>query len=248
MKSVLRLLPLAALLLCLPAFAADKKRPAVEPPRVIDSGTFGIFVGGKRVASEKFEITQENDGSVTRSDVKVDDGASHAEQKSVLQLSPSGDLRHYAWTEISPGKATATVDPDNQFLIERMLPTGLEKPIERPYILSPSTAILDDYFFSQRELLAWRYLGSNCKPNADGRVECKLGKAEFGALIPRQRTSVLVSVQYAGKEKIDVHGKEVELDRFNLEGEGIDWALWLDSAHMLQRVVIAGESTEVVRD
>ena len=248
MKSVLRYLPLAALLVSLSAFPADKKKPSTDPARLIDSGTFGIFVGGKRVASEKFEITQESDGSVTRSDLKVDDGGNKAEQKSELQLSPNGDIRHYAWNEVSPGKATATVDPDNQFLIERLLPSPADKPIERPYILSPSTAILDDYFFSQRELLAWRYLGTSCKPDASGQSECKLGKTEFGALIPRQRTSVLVSMQYAGKEKISLHGKEVELDRFNLQGEGIDWALWLDSSHMLQRIVIPADGTEVVRD
>lgn len=248
MKSVLRYLPLAVLLLSLSAFPANKKKPTTESARLIDSGSFGIFVAGRRVATEKFQITQEEDGSITRSDLKVDDGSNKAEQKSELQLSPTGDIRHYAWNEVSPGKATATVDPDNQFLIERMVPSPTDKPIERPYILSPSTAILDDYFFSQRELLAWRYLGSSCRPDSKGQVQCKLDKTEFGALIPRQRTSVLVSVQYAGKEKINLHGKEVDLDRFNLQGEGIDWAMWLDSSHMLQRIVIAGDGTEVVRD
>jgi hypothetical protein len=247
MKFVPRLLPLAALLISLSVFAADKKKPT-EPTRVIDSGSFGIFVAGRRVATEKFEISQEADGNTTRAELKVDDGGNQAEQKSVLRLSATGDLQHYGWQELKPGKSEATVDPDNQFLMERLMPAPNEKPIERPFILSPSTAILDDYFFSQRELLAWRYLGTSCKSNPGGEIQCKLGKVDFGALIPRQRTSVLVSMQYAGREKVTLHGKQVELDRFNLQGEGIDWALWLDSAHMLQRVVIAADGTEVVRD
>ncbi|MGH9525005.1 MAG: hypothetical protein ACRD3E_20960, partial [Terriglobales bacterium] len=173
---------------------------------------------------------------------------SKADQKSELQLSSTGELRHYSWAELSPGKAEATVDPDNQFLIEHMIPAPNDKPIDQPFILPPSTAILDDYFFSQRELLAWRYLGSNCSPDASGNTECKLGKVDFGALIPRQRASVLVSMQYMGKERVMIHGKPMELDRFNLLGDGIDWALWLDNSHLLQRVVITSDGTEVVRD
>ncbi|MGH9523212.1 MAG: hypothetical protein ACRD3E_11845, partial [Terriglobales bacterium] len=78
MKSVLRLLPLAALLLCSVVVpAADKKKPS-DTARVVDSGTFGIFVNGRRVASEKFEIAQQNDGNITRSELKVNDGSSKA--------------------------------------------------------------------------------------------------------------------------------------------------------------------------
>lgn len=247
MKSVLRLLPLAALLVCSLVVFADKKKPS-DTGRIVDSGTFGIFVNGRRVATEKFQIAQQSDGNVTRSELKVNAGDSKAEQKSELELSPSGELRRYTWSEVSPGKAQAVVEPDNQFLIEHMTPSPSDKPIDQPYILPPSTAILDDYFFSQRELLAWRYLGSNCSPDRAGNTECKLGKAEFGALIPRQRASVLVTMQYMGKERVMIHGKPVELDRFNLQGDGIDWALWLDNSHMLQRVLIPSDGTEVVRD
>ncbi len=59
---------------------------------------------------------------------------------------------------------------------------------------------------------------------------------------------MLVTLEYVGKEKVTIRGQQVELDRFNLEGDGIDWAMWLDDAHKLQRVVIASDATEVVRD
>ena len=246
MKLAVRILPLLALLCAsLLCSAADKKN---QPQTIVDSGTFGIFVRGQRVGSEKFEIAQQADGNVTRAELKVDDGANKAVQKTELQLSGAGELRHYSWNEISPGKATATVDPDQQFLMERITPSPSEKAIDQPFILPASTVILDDYFFSHRELLAWRYLGSNCGPAANGQIECKLTKTQFGILIPRQRTSALVTMEYAGKEKVMLRGQQVELDRFNLEGEGIDWALWFDGAHKLQRVVIASDSTEVVRD
>jgi hypothetical protein len=247
MKLVVRTLPLIMLLASsLLTYGADKKTPAAV--NVVDAGTFGIFIGGRRVATETFQIAQQGDGNVTRAELKVEDGTNKAVQKTELQLTGSGELRHYAWNEISPGKAQATVDPDAQFLMERISPSPQEKSIDQPFILPASTAILDDYFFSQRELLTWRYLGSNCSKNASGQIECKLTKAQFGALIPRQRASVLVTMEFVGREKVMIRGQQVELNRFNLQGEGLDWALWLDESHKLQRVLIASDATEVVRD
>lgn len=247
MKCAVRFLPLVALLFT--SFlspAADKKPQA--PTKIVDSGSFGIFVKGQRVATEKFEIAQQGDGNITRAELKVDDGANKALQKAEMQLTASGELRHYSWNELSPGKAQATVDPDQQFLMERIVPSPSEKPIDQPFVLPTSTAILDDYFFSQRELLTWRYLGSNCAQNMSGQTQCKLAKAQFGALIPRQRVSMLVTVEFIGREKVTIRGQEFELNRFNLTGDGIDWAMWFDNTHKLQRVVIASDFTEVVRD
>lgn len=246
MKLAVRILPLFILAASLLCIAADKKTPV--PAKVVDAGSFGIFVKGQRVATEKFEIAQQGDGNITRAELKVQDGANKAMQKSELQLSGNGELLHYSWNELSPGKAQATVDPDQQFLMERITPSPQEKSIDQPFILPTSTAILDDYFFSQRELLTWRYLGSNCGQLANGQVECKLTKSQYGALIPRQRASVLVTVEFVGKEKVMIRGQQHELNRFNLQGEGMDWAMWFDDGHKLQRVVIASDFTEVVRD
>ncbi len=247
MKSVVRRLPLLALLFAsILCTATDKKTQA--PAKVVDSGSFGIFVKGQRVGTEKFEIAQQGDGNITRAELKVDDGSNKAVQKTELQLNGVGELRHYSWNEVSPGKAQATVDPDQQFLMERIIPSPSEKPVEQPFVLPSSTAILDDYFFSQRELLTWRYLGSNCAQAMSGQTECKLAKAQFGALIPRQRVSMLVTVEFVGKEKVMIRGQEYDLNRFNLQGDGIDWAMWFDNTHKLQRVVIASDFTEVVRD
>ncbi len=243
MKSAVRSLPLLALLVCpLLSFAADKK----TPPNMVDSGSFGIFVQGRRVGTETFQIQQVGDGNVTRAELKVEDGSNKAVQKSELELTNTGALRHYSWTEVSPEKAQMTIDPENEFLMAKIT-SAQAKPVDQPFILPSTTAILDDYFFSHRELLAWRYLGAGCTPKA-GQTECKLSKSEFGALIPRQRAAVLVTMEFVGKEKVTIRGQEMQLDRFNLEGEGISWSLWLDDAHKLQRVVIAGDATEVVRD
>lgn len=239
-----RLFPVLLVVACVSAPALDKKTVAGN---VVDSGSFGVFVNGRRVATEKFEIEQHGDGNTTRSELKVEDGNTKALQKSELVMTASGLLRKYTWAELSPGKAEATVQPQDQFLVEHLVPGPSEKPIDQPFILPPSTVILDDYFFSHREVLAWRYLAGGCQQTGS-QTECKLLPARFGVLIPRQRASVLVNMEYVGKEKVRIRGEERDLNRFKLSGEGIDWALWLDDTYKLIRVLISGENTEVVRD
>ncbi len=227
------------------AWAGDKKA-AASSGQLVDSGSFGVFVNGKRVATETFQIEQLGDSSITKSEFKADDPAGKAVQNSELVMASNGDLRRYTWSELSPNKAQAVIEPQDQVLSQHITTAAAEKPVDQSYILPPSTAILDDYFFSQRELLAWRYLGANCRPDPNGG--CKLRRAQFGALIPRQRTSLLVNMEYVGRETVNIHGKKRELSRFNLQSEGMDWALWLDENYKLIRIYIAADSIEVVRD
>lgn len=226
-------------------FAADKKA-AAPAGKMVDSGSFGVFVNGKRVATETFHIEQMPDSSVVKSEFKTVDG-SKAVQTAELVIAANGELRRYTWNESSPGKASSVIEPQDQFLIQHINTGPADKPVEQPYILPPSTVILDDYFFSHREVLAWRYLAGNCRPDP-GTGACKLARAQFGALIPRQRTSMLVNMEFVGRETINVHGQKRELSRFNLQGDGLDWGVWLDEDYKLIRVYIAADAIEVVRD
>jgi hypothetical protein len=226
-------------------FAADKKT-AAPAGKMVDSGSFGVFVNGKRVATETFQIEQMPDSSIVKSEFKTEDG-SKAAQTAELVIAANGDLRRYIWNESSPGKASSVIEPQGQFLIQHISTGPADKPIDQPYILPPSTVILDDYFFSHREVLAWRYLAGNCRPDP-GTGGCKLRRAQFGVLVPRQRTSMLVNMEFVGRETVNVHGQKRELNRFNLQSDGMDWGLWMDEEYKLIRVYIAADSIEVVRD
>lgn len=245
MRLARRFALLFTMVIAVAGFAADKKA-AAPAGKMVDSGSFGVFVSGKRVATETFQIEQMPDSSIVKSEFKTVDG-SPAVQTAELVLAANGDLRSYTWNELSPAKASSVVEPQDQFLIQHIKTGPGDKPIDQPYILPPSTVILDDYFFSQREVLAWRYLAGNCRPDP-GTSGCKLPRAQFGALIPQQRTSMLVSMEYVGRETVNVHGQKRELNRFNLQSDGLDWGLWLDQDYKLIRVYIAADATEVVRD
>jgi hypothetical protein len=227
------------------ASAADEKAAGTQ---MVDSGSFGIFVNGRRVATETFSIHQNSGGNSIVSDFKSEAGSEKAEQKSEWQMSPNGDLLRYEWKEISPGQSQATVLPSQDFLTERFRAGPQDKELEQPFMLPASSSILDDYVFVQREVLAWKYLATSCKQDK-GALQCPLKQhVQFGALNPHARSSMSVTVEFAGREKVTIGGTEVELNRLDLKDESGSWTLWLDDQFKLQRILVAGENTEVLRD
>ena len=226
------------------AAAGDKKDSA----QMVDSGSLGIFINGRRIATESFSIQQTASGSSITSNFKTEEGVDKAAQTSDLQLTPSGDIRKYEWKEVSPGKSTATVAPSNDYLMERISNGSNEKPEEQPFLLPASTSILDDYAFIHRQVLIWRYLATTCKQEKDG-VKCPANqKTQFGAMNPHQRTSLPLTVEFSGRDKTSIRGTEREMNKFILRSEGGDWTMWLDDHFKLQRILIASDNTEVVRD
>lgn len=242
-----RMVGIGWLLLLLAAVAspAKDKEPAYQS---VDAGSFGVFMNGRRVATEKFSIQQNASGSVVTSEFKTDVATAPAVQSSELQLAPNGDLRKYEWKEVSPGKARAVITPNDNLLVERSTNNPQDKEEEHPFLLPLSTSVLDDYFFIHREILVWKYLATGCRQDK-GQVTCPQNQqVKFGAINPHQRASLLVSMAFTGKEKTPVHGVERELNHFLLKSDAGDWSLWLDDQFKLVRILVPGDNTEVVRD
>jgi hypothetical protein len=227
-------------LLCGPATARD----AAEKRHEVDAGSFAIFVNGQRIATETFRIEQGATSSTATSEFKSESGQ-RTVQRAVLQITAAGELRRYEWHEISPGKAEITVEPADQFILERVIPNPPAKPAEQPFVLPASTMVLDDYFFSQREILVWRYLAEAC----GGKLQqCRPGRTSFGVLVPQQRTTTVVTLQYTGIEKVNVGRNERELRRISLKAaEEDEWILYLDSNLKLVRIDIPGQKSQVLR-
>jgi hypothetical protein len=229
------------------ASAADKKdksKPA--PTQAIDSGSFGIFVKGQRVATETFHIEQQDTISVVKSQLKEISGGDSTSQKSELAMTSGGDLLRYEWSQASG--ASLSVVPENDFLKEIIMASATAKPSPQPFLMPNSTPILDNNFFIHREILAWKYLAvAPCKDD-NGHRQCQ--PSDFGVLVPQDHISMSVRMELVGREKITIHGKERELLRLNLSGEELQWALWVDdNDHFkLIRVAIPADNTVVDRD
>jgi hypothetical protein len=238
--------------LCMAAAAApapnEKERENKHEGTEIDSGSFGVFQNNHRVGTEKFTIYQTSYGSLTHSEFKTENASTDAAQTSDLQLTSNGEIRRYEWKEISPGKAQSTVVPNSDFLTQKWKATPQEKEQEQPYLLPVSTSILDDYFFVQRELLAWKFLGQSCKQDK-GQLECPLKqRAQFGTLNPHQHSPAPLSMEFLGREKISTKTGQQDLLKLELKTDASTWQLWLNDQFKVIRMVVVGENTQVDRD
>lgn len=228
-----------------PASAGTKSK---ETGKAVDEGSFGVFMEGKRVATETFSIHQDAGGSSIKSEFKTEAGTASAAQSSELLLGANGELKSYEWKESSPGQSHATLTPDQNFLIERYSSAPGEKTHEQPFMLPASTSIVDDYFFIQREVLLWKYLATSCKQD-NGQLACPFKQSvQMGTVNAHSRSSSPVSIQYAGREKVSIRGVERELIRLDTKSDVGEWTLWLDDQLKLQRILDVASNTEVIRD
>ena len=229
------------------AHASDKKDKAkTELQQTVDSGSFGVFIKGQRAATETFRIEQVDGASVIKSQVKDASGGDTNSEKSNLELTPNGELLRYEWSQTSGG--SLSVFPDNDFLKEKITASSTGKAAEQAFLLPASSPILDNNFFVHREVLAWKYLAvAPCK-DENGHRHCE--PADFGALVPQDRTSMSVRMELIGKEKVTIRGTERDLLRLNLHGDQFDWALWVDdNDHFkLIRIAIPADNTIVDRN
>lgn len=236
------LLTFAAVLLA--SDKKDKSKPSSN--QTVDSGSFGVFVRGQRVMTETFSVHQENGISVVKSHLQEAGNSSPINQKSDLEITSSGQLLRYDWSD---GTGSLTVGPNNDFLLEKISSSPSAKSAEQPFLMPNTSAILDNNFFIHRQVLAWRYLATNCQTETSS-LKCQQGPLEFGVLVPQDRTSLRVRIELVGREKVTIRGKERELLRLNLAGEEFSWALWVDEKDQFKliRVQIPDANTEVIRD
>ena len=238
---------IAVFFFVLTSFAlAEGKAAAAKSATIVDQGSFGIFQSGQRVGTEKFVIRQYPDSSVTSSELHVDapPAGANLDQSSELTLLPNGSLSRYVWKQLAPPHNTASIEPKDSSSTMRMVTDG--KSAEQPFFLTPDAFILDDYFFSTREVLLWRYLASSCKqrPGGDG---CDLIRARFPVVIPRRRISSEVYIEFKGYDDTPLNGRPQHLRHFVMQTDGPDWNLWLDANHKLLRISIPDNGTKVLR-
>jgi len=233
-------LPALVIMVSIPfAFAAK-----IPNAQVVDSGSFGVYLRGQRVATETFKIEQHASGSTVKSELKAQDGAT---QRSEMELTSRGDLVRYGWQELQPTRAEVAVVPKDEFLSETINMGTNQKTFTVPHLLSASTPILDDNFFLHREVLMWRYLASECESKPEG-LRCSTAPQQFGVLIPAQHTSGTVTIGFKDEEKISVKGKDVECNAFAMKTDNGDWLIYLDDQQKLVRIVAADVGLEVMRD
>jgi hypothetical protein len=228
------------------AAARSKDEKKHDTKQLVDSGAFDVMVKGQHVITEKFSIEEQSGISIVKAELKEIAGTDPV-QKSELEFTSLGNLLRYEWNDNSGG--SLSIMPDNDFLKEKITAPGSSKPAEQSFLMPSTSMILDNNFFVQREVMAWRYLALDCKSEG-GNLKCQQGPAEFGVVVPQERNSMSVRLELVGKEKVSIRGVQRDLLRVNLSGETFQWSLWLDDQDhfKLMRVSIPADDTEVVRE
>jgi len=216
---------------------------------VVDSGSFGILVNGKRVATETFKMEQKNNINRATSELKFAGDNVQATQNAEMEITSSGLLKKYTWKEVQPSKSQIVVEPtDDQFMVMHVSDGSDAPPKNFTHALTPATSILDDNFFSQMQVLTWKYMAMGCRPAASGKAECSWSPQKLAVLNPHQEQSTLVTMEYTGRQMVKLNGVMQELNGFSMQAETGQWKLWLNDDNKLVKVLIAGENTEVIRD
>jgi hypothetical protein len=251
----------AALLAAHGLDASDNQKPAEKlEAKVVDSGSFGIYLDGRRIGTETFKIEQRPEFSIATASVKVDDGKTKAEQTAEMRVSPNGDLRSYSWRASIPQVEESSVEAQKDILVEHIVPAD-QKKVDVPHVLPISTVILDDNFFSQREILLWRYLQTGCVwKEGQGRL---CAPSNYVILVPRQHAAINATMELVGIEKTTVKGVERQLNKMTLKTGGPNramsfsdqkdaepgqWLLWVDDQYKVMKMAVLGTNIEAVRD
>ena len=242
MHRVLRII--STLVLLAAAAMARSKSSDAPATNLVDEGTFAVFQNGQRVATEDFTVRQLATSSVAFAHLRLDSGGSTLEQTSELSLTPDGSLSRYELQQLSPGRRSATIAPSDQVLVMHTVADG--KSSDHTFLLTPTAFVLDDYVFSSREVLLWRYLATSCKQRESGDG-CDLVRARFPIVVPRRDTSGEVYVEFKGYDDTPLNGRPQHLRHFLIQTNGPDWHLWLDEKHKLLRISVPDSNIEVLR-
>src|ERR1700727_2364074 len=133
------------------AYASDKKdNPKPAAVKMVDSGSFGVFVRGQRVVTESFSVQQDNGVSIVKSHLQETANSVAAGQRSELQMTGTGELVRY---EGNDAAGSLVVPPKDEFLLEKITTGSSSKPAEQPFLMPNTSAILDNNFFFNAKCL-----------------------------------------------------------------------------------------------
>jgi len=200
---------------------------------VSDKGKLSIFLDGKTVGHEEFEIAPSEGGWTAKgsAELKVPDAANTIHVTGTLVLQPDGAPIRYNWTSQTDKTNGAQIVFANGIAKITLEMQGA-RPFEQELSFgSPLIAVLDDNLYHQYAILARLYDWS------------KRGAQTFPVLIPQELTPGTITAESTGSATSD--GKTYEGLRVNTSD--LEVLLLLDANHRLMRLEVPSAKVSVVR-
>ena len=230
--SALFVLLLTALAGALLAYAGQKKGPAGSV-FVADKGKFNIFLDGKSIGHEEFEIAPSGGSWVAKGVTHLSqEGSPAATVTGTLTLQPDGAPIDYEWSSQSDKTNGAHLVFSNGVAKMTLQMQGA-RPFEQDFTFnSPLIVVLDDNLYYQYDVLAHIYDWS------------RRGTQTFAVLIPQELTPGTITVDWAGA--VSAEGKSYE--GLKVVTSALEIVLYLDSNHRLMRLEVPSSKAAVVRE
>ncbi|UCC73073.1 MAG: hypothetical protein JSV86_00480 [Gemmatimonadota bacterium] len=214
-----------AVALTLPLVLGGARRMPGDPPDVIDSGTFTLYLSGTRIGEERFVIRWERAGSagpVFRAGAELNLKLDGSTMRISVALEALGSrcrpLRYEA--EINGSAATTIVGTfaRDRIRLDVRSPRGDEM---KEFLGHERVAVLDTHvahhYFFVTKLLA----GAN---SAEARI-----------IVPRDRNQQLVQVVDEGTEPVSIGSAEMQLRHIAIVSQtGPTRHVWLDGDRVIK--------------
>ena len=214
--------------------------PAAQalPSSVDDHGVFELFVEGRPVGTEKFEIRSGKDGVEAQAEIhlRVDQGGKTVDEKSYPSLTLNSKLYPVSYTWSQKGSQSSDLQADfrsSPAKTRYKTVTGQED--DRDFQLPPDVAVLDDNVVHHYQLIVNRYRWTSG------------GKQTFHVFIPQEAMPGDITVEEAGPEEVKVGETSLNLQHLVVTAELARIDLWVDGQQHLQRISIPEAHFEGVR-
>jgi hypothetical protein len=227
--ALLLFIALAGVLL---AFAGNKKGPAGSV-FVVDKGKLKIFLDGKSVGHEEFEIVPAGGNWIAKGTTHLSvEGSPAATVTGTLTLQPTGAPVSYEWTSQSDKTNGAHILFANGVAKMTIQMQGAH-PFEQDLTFnSPLVVVLDDNLYYQYAALARIYDWS------------RRGPQTFSVLVPQELLPGTITVNGAGP--LTSEGKSYE--GLKVTTNDLEVLLYLDSNHRLMRLEVPSSKAAVIRE
>jgi len=223
---------LAALLL-LAAGMNARTAPAASV-MAADKGKLKIFVDGKSVGSEEFEIVPESDSWIARgkAEVQGQDGGARVRVLSSLRLRPDGVPLAYEWSMEGGRKTGAHIVFEKGVAKITSEMEGSQPFQQEMNFETPKIAVLDNNLFHQYGVLARLY---------DWPAG---GVQTFPVIIPQDVTPGSLNVESLGPRSVNGHSYSA----LRVATSDLEVFVYVDASHRLMQVEVPSAKASIVRE
>jgi hypothetical protein len=230
---------LAATLLGLPVASPLRGQTSrVAAPDLSDQGTFEIFSAGKSIGSETFQIRSRSDRIEASGEghlkVEQDGKKFEVQTTSNLVLDAALDPLTYSWSQKGTQSSQLSIDFRSKLAHARYKQVNGQDD-RRDFRLDKDVIVLDDNVVHHYELALARY------------DEAKRGIQVFRGFIPQEALPGVITLNFVGREPVNVNGEKVTLRHFLLTAELAQINLWADDRGHLQLVSSMDTQFQAVR-